>query len=407
MGHYGRHEEYCVTPGRAQSDAPPRRQVRRHQASCLSGASYRPVRHDDSGLTWRLSALRKSIKRGAAVSPVRDVGRSPRVKDVAQRAGVSVATVSNVLNKPGRVASETRDRVEAAMAELGFVRNESARHLRAGRSRTVAFVASDAANPFFAQIASGVEDVVEQEDLSLFTCNSRQELGRQAAYLSRLEQQRVLGVLITPVAGRDNLMDTLPARGTPVVVLDDSSSGSLHCSVSVDDRLGGRLAADHLAELGHIRVAFVGPQGFRQVSERREGFETALSTLSDGTPSITDVVTDGLTVANGRSAAKRIADLPESVRPTAAFCANDLLAIGLIRGCADVNLSVPGELAVVGYDDIEFAETAGVPLTSIAGPSRELGRAAARLLLDESANPEHQHQRVKFMPQLIVRSSSC
>ncbi|PSM39063.1 LacI family transcriptional regulator [Streptomyces dioscori] len=340
------------------------------------------------------------------MSPAKGVGKSPRVKDVAERAGVSVATVSNVLNTPGRVASATRDRVEAAMTELGFVRNESARHLRAGRSRTVAFVASDAANPFFAQIASGVEDVVEQEDLSLFICNSRQQPDRQAAYLSRLEQQRVLGVLITPVAG-DKLIDALPARGTPVVVLDDSSSGNLHCSVSVDDNLGGKLAAEHLAELGHTRVAFVGPPGFRQVSERREGFETALSRLGHVTSSITQVVTDGLTVANGRAAARHIADLPKSERPTAAFCANDLLAIGLIRGCVDVNLSVPGDLAVVGYDDIEFAETAGVPLTSIAGPSRELGRAAARLLLDESANPEHQHQRVKFTPHLVIRSSSC
>lgn len=332
--------------------------------------------------------------------------KAPRVKDVAQLAGVSVSTVSNVLNIPGRVAASTRERVESAMTELGFVRNESARHLRAGKSRTVAFVASDVANPFFTEIAAGVQEVVEREDLSLFLCNSHQEVQRQAAYLGRLEQQRVLGVVITPVADADRLIDLLPQRGTPVVLLDDATPTDLHCSVTVDDHYGGRLAGEHLAERGHSRIAFVGPEGVRQVRARRAGFFGAGSSTGDNSWAPFDVVSAGLTVQDGRQIAEQIAAMPASSRPTAAFCANDLLAIGLIQGCIEAGLSIPKDLAVVGYDDIEYARSAAVPLTSIAGPTRELGRAAARLLMDESENPTHEHQHTRFTPRLVIRRSS-
>lgn len=317
-----------------------------------------------------------------------------------------MATVSNVLNTPERVAAKTRTKVESAMAELGFVRNESARHLRAGRSRTVAFVASDAANPFFTEIALGAEEMLEQQDLSLFLCNSHQDVHRQTAYLGRLEQQRVLGVLITPVADHDALIDDLPTRGTPVVLLDDRGSSDLHCSVSVDDFHGGTLAGKHVAERGHSRVAFVGPQGVRQVSERRGGFVASLVEAVGKRAECLDVISTGLSVDDGRRAAEQIIALPDDDRPTAAFCANDLLALGLIQGFVEAGLSVPGDLAVVGYDDIEFAQTAGAPLTSVAAPTRELGRAAARLLLDESENPGHEHQQIRFTPRLVIRRSS-
>lgn len=341
-----------------------------------------------------------------SMSPTSGAGRPPRVKDVAKLAGVSVSTVSNVLNTPDRVAASTRRRVEDAVAELGFVRNESARQLRAGQSRTVAFVASDATNPFFMEVALGAEDVAEDADLSLITCNSHQDLRRQGAYLRRLEQQRVLGILLTPVAGEDALIASLPARGIPVVLLDERSSDGAHCSVSVDDRLGGRLAAQHLVERGRRRIAFVGPTAIRQVHERREGARSALLDLGLSASALVDVQTDAPTIEEGRRCATRIADLPPHERPTAAFCANDLLAIGFIRGCVDAGIAVPEDLAVVGYDDILFAETAAIPLTSVAGPSRELGRTAAQLLLDESTNPEHAHRQLRFAPKLVVRAST-
>jgi LacI family transcriptional regulator len=333
--------------------------------------------------------------------------RSASVKDVAALAGVSLGTVSNVLNRPDRVSEGTRSRVYAAMAELGFVRNESARQLRAGQSRTIAYVVLDAANPFFTDVALGVEDVAEAADFSLFLCNSHQEPAREAAYLVRLEQQRVQGVLITPVDPDDPRLDELPSRGTPVVLVDRTRPGNTHCSVAVDDRLGGRLALDHLIELGHRRIAFVGgPQRIGQVRDRHEGAQASIAAAGLPAEALVDVWTDALTVDEGRTAGALIAGMPASTRPTAAFCANDLVALGLLQGCVSLGVGVPDDLAVVGYDDIDFAAAAAVPLTSVRQPRRELGRAAARLLLDEADNADHVHQQLEFTPELVARAST-
>lgn len=338
----------------------------------------------------------------AASSP-----RSASVKDVAALAGVSLGTVSNVLNRPDLVSDKTRRRVHDAMAELGFVRNEQARQLRAGRSSTIAYVVLDAANPFFTDVALGVEDVAEAADLSVYLCNSHQDPAREASYLVRLEEQRVQGVLITPVDPDDARLDEATARGLPVVLVDRTRAGHTHCSVSVDDRLGGQLAVAHLIELGHRRIAFVGgPARIGQVADRQQGAGQAMTAAGLSPEHLTAVWTEALTVSEGRAAGARIAGMLAASRPTAAFCGNDLVALGLLQSCVELGVSVPDDLAVVGYDDIEFAAAAAVPLTSVRQPRRELGRAAARLLLDESDNPEHVHEQVEFLPELVARAST-
>ena len=329
------------------------------------------------------------------------------VKDVARAAGVSLGTVSNVLNRPHLVSEPTRLRVEHAMADLGFVRNESARQLRAGRSRTIAYIMLDATNPFFADVAAGVEDAAELGDLALFSCNSDNRQDRETTYLQRLEQQRVQGVLITPVDPDSALLEELPRRGTPVVIVDRTRQGSALCSVAVDDELGGRLAVEHLLELGHERIAFVGgPERIGQVRDRRAGAVHALEAAGLPPDRLVVVGTEALTVAEGLSAGERIAGLPAGTRPTAAFCANDLLALGLLQRCVSLGLHVPQDLAIVGYDDIDFAAAAAVPLTSVRQPRRRLGRTAAELLMDEASNPEHEHQQVVFTPELVARAST-
>src|SRR4051794_36322619 len=185
------------------------------------------------------------------MSGARPSSRPVSVKDVAATAGVSLGTVSNVLNRPDRVSEPTRTRVEAAMAQLGFVRNESARQLRAGRSSALAFVMLDATNRFFTDVAQGIEDAAEKADLSLFICNSDNRSERELAYLTRLQEQRVQGILITPVSPDDPTLDEVAARGTPVVIVDRTRSVDTHCSVAVDDVLGGQIAAQHLLDLGH------------------------------------------------------------------------------------------------------------------------------------------------------------
>jgi LacI family transcriptional regulator len=332
--------------------------------------------------------------------------RSAGVKDVAAAAGVSLGTVSNVLNRPERVSDATRQRVEDAMRRLGFVRNESARQLRAGQSNTLAYVMLDATNPFFTDVAQGIEQAAEQRDLSLFLCNSDNRADRELAYLRRLQQQRVQGILITPVDSESTVLAEI-ARATHLVIVDRVSRSDAFCSVAVDDVLGGRLAAEHLLELGHERIAFVGgPHSLGQVRDRLSGATRALAEAGRPLDDLEVVDIAAPTVAEGRAAGQRIAGIPKAHRPTAAFCANDLVALGLLQQCVALGLSVPGDLAIVGYDDIDFAAAAAVPLTSVRQPRHELGRRAAELLFDEVADPAHRHEQVSFTPALVARASS-
>src|SRR6266540_1971107 len=205
------------------------------------------------------------------------------IRDVAAEAGVSVGTVSNVLNRPELVAPATRARVEQAIAALGFVRNESARQLRAGRSRTLGLLVLDVSNPFFTDVARGVEDAAAAAGLAVILCNSDEKEERERSYLDLLEEHRVHGILITPVKGVSERLRQMQLRGTPVVLLDRWASTRNHCSVSVNDVYGGELAVTHLVERGHRRIAFVGgPFSIKQVHDRHDGARRAL--LAAGPP---------------------------------------------------------------------------------------------------------------------------
>jgi LacI family transcriptional regulator len=330
------------------------------------------------------------------------------IREVAARAGVSVGTVSNVLNRPDVVAAPTRRRVQAAIRELGFIRNESARQLRAGRSRTIGLVVLDVANPFFTDVARGVEDEASESGLVVILCNSDDQKAKESRYLEVLEEHRVQGILITPVAVADQRLAQLQARGTPVVLLDSRSPSRGQCSVSVDDVLGGDLAVSHLLEAGHDQIAFVGgPLSIRQVADRRDGAIRALERAGAAAEQLHVVETSALNVAAGQRAGSAIADLPAASRPTAVFCANDLLALGVLQEMTTRRIRVPERVAIVGYDDVDFAAAAAVPLSSVRQPRHQLGRAAAQLLIEEALGAgTHRHRQVVFEPDLVIRASS-
>ena len=331
------------------------------------------------------------------------------IKDVAARAGVSLGTVSNVLNRPAAVRPATRAKVEAAIAELGFVPNASARQLAAGRSRTIAYLVLDATNPFFTDVARGVEDVARAEGLALFICNSDQDVEREDQYLEQLTQLRPRGVLITAMDYANPRLQRLRDAGVPVVLVDRAPDDSDDwCTVGVDDVSGGELAISHLAEAGHTRLAFVGgPAEILQVRDRHIG--AAAATAAAGLPAdaLTWIRTSALTIAEGRRAGERLLGLPRRTRPTGVFCANDLLALGLLQHLSQHGVRVPDDVGIVGYDDIEFAAAAAVPLTSVSQPRHLLGQTAARLLAEEAdRGAEHEHQHVVFPPELIARAST-
>lgn len=328
------------------------------------------------------------------------------IRDVAAAAGVSVGTVSNVLNRPSSVAEKTAERVLQAIEDLGYVRNDAARQLRAGRSSSVGLIVLDAGNPFFADLARGAEEEAARAGVSVILGNSDENADRESGYLALFEEQRVRGVLISPIGDVDARLAMLRERGTPVVLVDRRSDDDALSSVSMDDIAGGRLAAQHLLDRGRRRLAFVGgPVEIRQVSDRLSGARDAVSSHPDAQLEVLD--TAGLSVLEGRRIGSELSALPPSERPDAIFAANDLVAIGLLQALVMLGrLAVPDDIAIIGYDDIGFAATTVVPLSSVRQPSRLIGETAIRILLDESDDATLARQTVVFGPELVARDST-
>ena len=329
------------------------------------------------------------------------------MKDVARRARVSVGTVSNVLNRPDVVAAETRERVQATIAKLGYVRSESARQLRAGRSRIIALLVLDMANPFFVDVASGAERAARECGLGVMLCNSAQSPTEETEYLSLFAEQQVRGVLITPADMTGRSVEDFRARGIPLVFVDRVLASAEGCSVSVDDVAGGALATRHLLDRGHDSLVYVsGPMFLAQCQERRTGAMRALREAGLPGSALGHIETERMDVNAGLDAGARL--LGMSPRPTAVFCANDLLALGVFRALYGAGLSVPRDVALVGYDDIEYASAAAVPLTSVRQPAQRMGQTAAELLIEESGDQaeRHEHRQIVLQPELVVRAST-
>ncbi|WP_022891654.1 LacI family DNA-binding transcriptional regulator [Agromyces subbeticus] len=324
--------------------------------------------------------------------------------DVARQAGVALGTVSNTLNNPDKVSDATRRRVLAAIAELGFVRNDAARSLAAGSSTTVGLVLADLDNSFFVDIARGAETILRQHGMNLLIANTDVDPAREQRNLELFEESRVAGILITPtpwVAARRPAI-----RSTPLVYVnahpgDPSSSG-----VVVDERRGGYLAARHLIDLGRTRLLFVGgPFLLEAVAARRDGAQQAVEE-SRGV-SLEVLETRGLNIPHGRQAGREIVE-GGAGRVDGIIAASDLMAIGCMQVFDDeTGFDVPADIAITGYDNNHFASESATPVSTIAQPGEEMGRAAAQLLINQITAPESAQPRtVTLEPHLIARRST-
>jgi len=328
------------------------------------------------------------------------------IKDVARLAGVSVGTVSNVLNKPSSVSTGRREQVERAIEKLGYVPNLAARQLKAGVSRAIGLVVVDTTNPFYGSIALEAEEAAEERGLGLFVANSRRRLAKEEFYLSQFEQQRARGVLVTPGTSDLSRHRAVVRRGTRVVLVDSVEQESDFCTVAADDFHGGYLAVRHLVELGRRRITVIGgPQQFRQVGRRHAG---AMKAASEGGGVVLEYFEPSeMSILAGRSLAEQVLDC-DGPPPDAIFAMNDLLAIGALQALVmNRDIDVPSGIALVGYDDIDFCSNAVVPITSVRQPSKEMGRRAVELLETEiREGTEHQHGHVVLKPELVVREST-
>ncbi|MFL5926710.1 MAG: LacI family DNA-binding transcriptional regulator [Gaiellaceae bacterium] len=329
------------------------------------------------------------------------------IKDVAEHADVSLGTVSNVLNKPELVAEPTRQRVLAAIDALGFVRNNAARQLRGIRNASIALVVLDFDNPFFTEVARGVERAAAEAEHLVVLASSGAVAAREDEALRLLEEQRVAGILISPASSLPpRRLREIRAHGLPVVLLDRHRKRADQCSVAVDDTSGGRQVGRHLLELGHDRIGLInGPRQLKPCAERRDGLLHVLAGGGHGIARGDDIEMDVMTIEAGEAAMNEL--IGRNDMPSAVFCGNDLMAIGAERAALASGLRIPQDVAVVGYDDIRFAATSLVPLTSVHNPAYELGYVAATLLIEEATTGEtHRHRNVLLKPELVVRAST-
>lgn len=295
--------------------------------------------------------------------------------DVAARAGVSQPTVSLVLsgNPKARVSAETRSRVLRAAAELGYRPNVLAQGLVRRRSFALGVVVPDLGNPYFAAVVSGAEKVASRAGYAVFLCETEESSAEQ--HLEALGSRQIDGVILDAVGV--SALDAERLRGMNVVLVDETLDG--YEGVVSDAQRAGELAARHLLALGHRRFAYIGPAADVSAYRLRErGFARAVSEAGYPLASPT-LRRAAATVAGGMQAMRALLALRP--RPTAVFCANDLTAVGALKACSVARVAVPGELSIVGCDDIELAQLVTPELTTIAIPAREMGARAARLLI--------------------------
>ncbi len=325
--------------------------------------------------------------------------------DVARLAGVSHGTVSHVLNHPDRVSPARREAVEKAIKELGFVRHEAARHLRAGNSSTVGLLLLDAWNPSFTEIARGVEDTTKDRGWNVVISNSARDLEREKTYLRLFNEQRVAGLIVVPHDQSGEELHQIRSGGAPVVVVDRLETGDHGLSVSIDDVAGGVLAARHLIALGHQHIAFVGDEAAAApVHARLTGVRKA---VAEAPVDIRlDVIPAELTTEAGRETGEMLAAMPAGKRPTAVAAAIDLLAIGALQAFLQRGIRVPDDISLCGYDDIPFTRQLSVPLTTVHRAQYQMGATAAEMLSSALSGEVPDPRHVIFQPELVVREST-
>ena len=328
--------------------------------------------------------------------------RRNTIAEVAQRAAVSPTTVSHALSGNRPVAIETRIRVQRAIDELGYRPSGIARSLRLQRSDTIALIVPDIANPFYPAFARGIDAALDGRYLT-FVCSTDARRDTELRFIKDLRDRQVDGMIIASFATVMADLEPLLDAGVPLVALGARLQDPRLDIVTTDDEHGAYLATEHLVGRGHRRIALIGgPDGGGDM--RHAGYRRALEAA--GRPYRPELVVSGRWVrAGGAEAMRRLLDLDEP--PTAVFAANDLMAIGAVDAIHDRGLSVPGDVALVGYDDIEAAALVSPALTTVVNPADEAGREAGHLLLDRMTGRHERERRVvRLRSRLVIRDSS-
>lgn len=327
--------------------------------------------------------------------------------DVAADAGVSKSTVSNFFNAPEKLSADVAQRIQASIDKLGYVRNDAARQLRAGRSNVIAYVVFEVGNTYFSDVANAMDRRAAEAGLFVTLGNNNGDLQRERAYLELFEAQGVRGLVVAPVGPIDPVLELMRKRGTPSVITGRPSQSPDQPSISVENTRGGYLAAKHLLDSGRSHLAFVGgPLSIQQISDRLAGASLAVQEKPGATLEIHAV--SERTVEAGRKAAAAFLAAPAGRRPDGVFAANDMVALGIINAISEGStLRVPDDIAVIGFDDLDIATAGSVPLSTIRTPHDDYGRITIELLLAELGElPPLPEKQVVLQPELVARAST-
>ncbi|MBP1964392.1 LacI family DNA-binding transcriptional regulator [Paenibacillus aceris] len=328
----------------------------------------------------------------------------PTIYDVAQAAGVSIATVSKVINATGRISDKTRKHVHSVMEQLKYQPSMVASALTGKSTYTIGLTLPDLANPFFAEIARSVEDRGHEHGFSVFICSTDNDPDKEVKYLSLLMQKRVDGMISATRIQNDHFLKKLIQQNIPIALITGEMPTLAVDTVMVDDYLGGFQAGNHLVELGHRQIAIlVEDMDNMSNRERIRGCKQALGNAGLQVEEHL-IATGGFTVETGQKAMLQLLQLED--RPSAVFACNDLLAIGAIRAAREAGMQLPNDLSVVGFDNTILATLIDPPLTTIAQPIQEIGRRAVDLLVQEIKGEKVLKQRVVLLPELVLRNSS-
>jgi LacI family transcriptional regulator len=331
--------------------------------------------------------------------------RRVTLKDIARHAGVATGTVSMVLNNNPLVAESTREHVRRVIKELGYVYHRAAAQLRNQRTGIVAVSTSDLLNPYFAEVAAGMEQVLEEHGRVLVLGNARESVPRQARFLSTLREYNVEGVLLIPAIGTPRAaVEQLMEWHIPLVLVTRYVPGVECDYVGNDNRLGSILATRHLLELGHRRLAFVGYN--RRTTTGRDRFAGFRSALKEaGVPQAPELVIEcGADRQAGFDGVCRL--FAQKRPPTAVVCFNDVLAFGVMLGLRHLKVEIGSECSVVGADDVAESALWLPPVTTVAVDAAGIGRAAAQVLWQRIEDPKHPSVRQILAPTLVIRASS-
>ncbi len=328
-----------------------------------------------------------------------------RIAEVAKLAKVSTATVSHVINKTRFVSEETKQRVFAAIENIGYTPNVHARNLAAGSSQMLGLIISDITNPFFPDLVKSIQETALSAGYEVIVFNTNYDSTRYAQYVQRFLELRVRGVLIMTTEMDPSLVDRLSSRKIPVAFLDIGKAGPVISNIRVNYEKGIHQAVEHLFGLGHRQIAFIsGSNQFKSAQIRRKAF---LSAMEKHQPSLhtEPVIYEGdFKFESGERAVREL--LASEHRPTAIVASNDLMALGAMRELTRAGLQIPRDISIIGCDDVWIAQLSDPELTTISIPRSKIGQEAVHAVLQTDPSKGKRGREIKVATELIIRSST-